>query len=373
MKSKRRLVLICLIFLTLRMLTAGELEIRFLYKQAVELLKNHEYEGAKTKLLKIIKINGNIPEVHNNLGYVFERMLDWDAAEQAYEKALKLRDSYYACRNNLANVHLKKRVQLGRALEILGELVRKYPDNSDILDSYGWATFLFDEQNSDSAEEFLKKAVFYNIGNYWAQHHLGRFYMKKQDYELSEKFLSRAVEACPSEIRDLIFFRYYLYRCYRLQKKSEKAAELLEILQKDLESTVELPQFQQIAGYKEFYGLMKTDILCRYRMSLISGFTNIVRKNQDQKVILDSDINLNDIKDYSIFKGLEKETLLFSDLFLSCKYRIDSKGEVVCSEHGYCIKVADVSSLITEYYNRVEKYSRILELIKSTELGNENK
>ena len=125
---------------------------------------------------------------------------------------------------------------------------------------------------------------------------------------------------------------------------------------------------------------MKKDILCQYRMSLIIGFTNIVRKNNDQKVLLDTKINLFDIKDYSIFKGLDKEKLLFSEFLSSCKYHIDAKGKVVCADHGYSLKTVDISDIITEYYSRVDKYAEVMNLIKSSEKlsqrmesGNENK
>ncbi len=374
MRELRPLLLAFLLFFIISgTLTSGVLEIRFIYKRAVELLKNQEYIEAKKLLLKIVKINGDIPEVHNNLGYVFERLLDWDAAEIAYKRALKLRKTYFACKNNLANIYLKKGENIGEALEMLGELVRKYPDNSDVLDSYGWATFLFDKENSDSAIEFLKKAIFFNIGNYWAQYHLGVYYQKKGEFDLSEKFLKKALKSCPSEILDIIFFRYYLCKCYRLWGKIEKAAEIMEVLKSDLKKIIKIPYFIDIAGYKTFFNLMKKDILCQYRMSLITGFTNIVRKNNDQKVLLDSAINLFDIKDYSIFKGIDKEKLLFSKYLSSCKYHIDAKGKVKCADHGYNLKVIDISDIITEYYSKADKYTEIMKLIKSTELGNAEK
>ncbi len=366
---KLSFVILVVIVLFSGTLFAGELEIKFIYKKAVSLLKDNNYIEAKKLLLKIVKINGNIPEVHNNLGYTFERLLDWDSAELAYKRALKLRKTYFACKNNLANIYLKKGVNIGKALEMLGELVRKYPDNSDILDSYGWATFLFDQQNSDSAVEFLKKAIFFNIGNYWAQYHLGIYYQKKGDFDLSEKFLKKALNSCPDEILDIFFFRYYLCRCYRLWGKVEKASEIMDVLKNDLKRVTEIPHFHDIAGYKKFFELMKKDILCQYRMSLITGFTNIVRKNNDQKVILDSEINLFDIKDYSIFKGLDKEKLLFSDFLSSCKYHVDAKGKVVCADHGYSLKIVDISDIITEYYSKADKYTEVMNAIKSTELG----
>lgn len=105
------------------------------------------------------------PEPHYNLGLVYEDLLKWDKAKQAYQKAVErgLPEAY----NNLARLHIKEG-NYKSAVSLLNSLLEKglpltqkskiYPEDMyNIYKNLGWARL--EQGRNEDAQNVLLKAI----------------------------------------------------------------------------------------------------------------------------------------------------------------------------------------------------------------------
>ena len=81
------------------------------------LASSHNENDALPIFLRAAELDPNIPEVHNNLGQVYDELNNYDLAADSFQKALSLRSSYLAALVNYANCCYKYR-QLDLALAL---------------------------------------------------------------------------------------------------------------------------------------------------------------------------------------------------------------------------------------------------------------
>jgi type IV pilus assembly protein PilF len=343
----------------------GPLEIKFVYKKAIRLLKSGEYVKAKSELLKILKVNPYLWEVYANLGYTFEKLLDYKEAKHAYQKALDLLPAKTTpdfLENNLINVSLKLGDNPSEWAEKIKRLFLKYKYNSAILDTYGYWLYL---EKDDNAQNILLKAIRFGSDNYTAYYHLGLFYFWKGNYNNAKIYFRRAIEDANIYDREAVFFQYYLYLTLRKLNEKDKALKVWsKFVLPVLDKIVKNRQFLTRVGYKKFYQLVKEDLLCQLRLNFFSGFYLLLRKRRDQKLVMDVPIQLKDIEDFYLFKGLKKDSFLYDNN--NCQYKVDDKGNVYCKKHGYLLKSdMDVSNFLLDFYQQEDAYNNVIQNLVS--------
>jgi len=145
-------------------------EIKASYKKATDLLRAQKWDEAEAALKEIQAKNAEIPEVYNNLGYVYAQKKDVAAAQAAYEKAIELRPSYGDAYTGLAQLY-QEQGQTDKAMEVMTKASTANPDDQGVQLSLG--IFYFNNQKYDEAEAAFKKVAAADASNVEVQYYLG--------------------------------------------------------------------------------------------------------------------------------------------------------------------------------------------------------
>jgi tetratricopeptide (TPR) repeat protein len=92
---------------------------------------------------KALKIDPNIPELHNNIGNVYKNLEDIKSAKESFQKALDLRSNYFEALANLADT-LKKGDEFTEAIELYYRSIKLNPRFTPALLGLGESLFGLD-------------------------------------------------------------------------------------------------------------------------------------------------------------------------------------------------------------------------------------
>ncbi len=109
-------------------------------------------------------------------GIAYERINNWDKAEQDLRDAVKLKPNDAYILNYLAYSWLDRKKNFEEALELLKRAVEIQPSDAYIIDSLGWAFYLTDQ--TEQSIFFLEKAVSILPDDATLNDHLGDAYWK---------------------------------------------------------------------------------------------------------------------------------------------------------------------------------------------------
>jgi tetratricopeptide (TPR) repeat protein len=165
---------------------AGD-QIRTQFKEALDFTQAGKLDEAEAKYKAILAIDPQIPEVHQNLGYVYSQKKDWANAEAAYQKALELK-----------------------------------PGNPDVLSAL--ARVYQDSGQPDKAMALMSKAAGDNPTDAKAQFNVGIFNLNSGKTEEAIAAFQKAVEADPT----LADAYYHLGTLMVGQNKVTEAVQYLE-------------------------------------------------------------------------------------------------------------------------------------------------
>jgi Tfp pilus assembly protein PilF len=101
------------------------------FSRAVELHRAGQLEAAAREYQGILKKNPDVPEVHNNLGLLYQATNQFDLAENAYKLAVELSPHYETAINNYATL-LYQRNRYPEALDQWSKLLTINPLNSQV-------------------------------------------------------------------------------------------------------------------------------------------------------------------------------------------------------------------------------------------------
>ena len=132
------------------------------YYELANFYKDIEYykESIKYYSLALKNIESNhplVPKILDRRGTSYERVGDWDKAENDLEKSLEKLPNQPHVLNYLAYSWIEKRINVKKAIKMLQKATNLKKNDGYIIDSLGWAYFV--NKNYTDAEKFLQKAV----------------------------------------------------------------------------------------------------------------------------------------------------------------------------------------------------------------------
>lgn len=150
-----------------------------LIKNITDLISRKDFISAKNKLLNFSEEEKDC-YYFNMLGYVNQKLEDFEEAEKNYIKSLDLNKNFLEARFNQACLLVKKKLFL-KAEEIFLELIKE--NSEDYLSQYNLGVINFEHEKYNIALEFFKKASDIQPNFYYAYHQLGLTYEKLKNLD----------------------------------------------------------------------------------------------------------------------------------------------------------------------------------------------
>src|SRR5262249_20862877 len=160
------------------------------FKQAIELTQSGKLDEAEAAYKEILAKSPNIPEVYQNLGYVYVQKKDWPNAEASYLKAIELRPSP-ELQNTLARVY-QESGQSDKAIALMQKAAGDNPN--DAKAQFNMGVFNLNAGKSEEAITAFKAAIAADPTMADAYFHLGTLMVGQNKIpdavQYLEKFLS---------------------------------------------------------------------------------------------------------------------------------------------------------------------------------------
>lgn len=97
------------------------------------LLQMGQPEQSLPYFLKVVELAPEIPDSHNNLGVAYTLTRQFDAAEEAYKRAIQLNPDHLPAWKNLAQIYLQQQEREPEGAQILAALVQVNPKDVEVL------------------------------------------------------------------------------------------------------------------------------------------------------------------------------------------------------------------------------------------------
>ena len=142
------------------------------------------YNDAINYYSKVINLDNNSYLEYWNIFYLrgicFERLKNWNYAEEDFLYSLKIKSNSPEVLNYLAYGWLERDINLDKAMQMLKEAYLKNPDSHYIADSLAWAFYKKDKLKK--AADLMEKVILMAPGEAISLYHLGDIY-----YAMSRK------------------------------------------------------------------------------------------------------------------------------------------------------------------------------------------
>ena len=149
------------------------------------LFKSSKFLLAKELILKDEDEYKYDPIFYNLLGFIYEKLGDFQKSELNYIKSYTIDKNYYEPKFNLGVLKYKQK-HLEIAKNIFLELIND--DNQDFRYYFNLAIIFFDQEKYEDALKYLKVCCYINSKSYEAHHQLGLVYEKLKDFDNSIKY-----------------------------------------------------------------------------------------------------------------------------------------------------------------------------------------
>ena len=161
------------------------------FGNALALTQAGKLDEAEAAYKEILVKEPSIPEVHQNLGYIYAQKKDWAKAEEAYKKALELRPNYPDAAAALARVYADSG-QGDKAMELMAKAAGDNPN--DARAQFNMGIFQLNAGKSEEAIAAFTKALTADPAMADAYYHLGTLFVGQnkipEAVQSLEKFLS---------------------------------------------------------------------------------------------------------------------------------------------------------------------------------------
>lgn len=199
-------------------MNSKNLNINQLLPLAQKALQYKKFNEAINLFKKIISINKNIPEIHNNLGSAYLNLNNLEEAKKFFNNAIKLKPEFSVAYLNVAIVYEK-----------IG--------------------------NFKSSEENYKKSIFYDKKNIVAHYNLGNLYKDQGDLINAEKYYKLTIHLKPG----MIHAYKNLFFIFNRSNQIKKLEEIISLAKDNLGNHPIVEFFQGVYDYenKNFINVIK--------------------------------------------------------------------------------------------------------------------
>jgi protein O-GlcNAc transferase len=156
------------------------MQINYLYQQAIQLIQNQCFDEAEIILLKIYKVNKNIPEVISALGFVSGMKKKHKDAIKYFKNAIQLTSTDPNLYINLANAY-DEIANFQESIKCYKKAIALGVNTALVWLGVGKA--YFETENYQSAINAYEKSVKLNPNDYKTWYNLGIVYFKKGNFE----------------------------------------------------------------------------------------------------------------------------------------------------------------------------------------------
>ncbi len=158
------------------------------------IIRNIDWKNEDNLWIATGKTSPSSPNTHNNLGDVYGRNGDKQAALREFQKAIDLKPNYADAYHNLANTY-RELNQTDKALENYQKAI---DFNPNLWQSYqNIAAIYFQNKQYDKALEFMQKAVTANPRNINLRNNLGIVYLGSGNKEKAKEVFNLVLSADP--------------------------------------------------------------------------------------------------------------------------------------------------------------------------------
>jgi tetratricopeptide (TPR) repeat protein len=159
----------------------------------------NDYEGALQDGMNIIKLDADNYSGYGLITAIYQKMRQMDKAITYQKKMLELQPDNVNLTYNLAMLDADNR-QLERALELLNEIIVRYPKNAGFYISR--ADLLFMKGDIVAAKADYDKAISIEPDNYMAYRARGTYYMNISSPDLAKKNYDKAISLINEKIAE---------------------------------------------------------------------------------------------------------------------------------------------------------------------------
>jgi len=133
-----------------------QVDLRKKFTEAVELTKAGKYDEAEALFNELKEPMADVPELYQNLGYLYAQKKDWPKAEESYLKALELKPGDAAITTGLSKVY-EESGQTDKALALVSKAAEANPE--DAVANYNRGVYLLNAGQGPEAIEAFEAAL----------------------------------------------------------------------------------------------------------------------------------------------------------------------------------------------------------------------
>jgi Flp pilus assembly protein TadD len=165
--------------------------LRAAFANALALTQAGKLDEAEAAYKELIAKEPSVPEVYQNLGYIYSQKKDWPKAEEALKKAMELRPNYPDAAAALARVYADSG-QSDKAMELMSKAAGDNP--TDARAQFNMGIFQLNAGKAEEAIAAFNKALVADPTMADAYYHLGTLYVGQNKIpdavQSLEKYLS---------------------------------------------------------------------------------------------------------------------------------------------------------------------------------------
>lgn len=159
------------------------------------IIRNIDWKSEDNLWIATGKTSPSSPNTHNNLGDVYGRWGDKQAALREFQKAIELKPNYGDAYHNLANTY----IEIGQPEKALENYQNAIKYNPNLWQSHqNIAAIYFAAKQYDPAIENLQRAIQINPKNLNLRVNLGIVYLVKGDKEKAKEIFSQVLNMDPN-------------------------------------------------------------------------------------------------------------------------------------------------------------------------------
>lgn len=158
-------------------------------------IRNIDWKNEDNLWIATGKTSPSSPNTHNNLGDVYGRQGNKEAALKAFQKAIELKPDYGDAYHNLANTYLELK-QTDKALENYQNALKFNPS---LWQSYqNIAAIYYEQKKYDLTINYLQKAILINPNNLNLKLNLGIVYLNAGAKDKAKEVFNQVLSADPN-------------------------------------------------------------------------------------------------------------------------------------------------------------------------------